>query len=137
MSQMYKSSKEEYVATKGVARVGLLKWRFLIFIIIGLVALAAIWFFKGSQVLDEVQKVGAILSPIASAYAQPDTGSLQNAFTPKILIMAGIFVVLGLVYLAGIFKIFFSSNSEQIDTASDLVKTLTGFFVGAATGLLG
>ena len=86
--------------------------------------------------MDEVQKVGAILSPIASAYAQPDTGSLQNAFTPKILIMAGIFVVLGLVYLAGIFKIFFSSNSEQIDTASDLVRTLTGFFVGAATGLI-
>ena len=137
MSQMYKSSKEEYVATKGVARFGQLKWRFLIFVIIGLVALAAIWFFKGSQVLDEVQKIGAILSPISSAYARPDTGSLQNAFTPKILIMAGIFVILGLVYLAGIFKIFFSSNSEQIDTASDLIKTLTGFFVGAATGLLG
>ena len=54
-----------------------------------------------------------------------------------VLIMAGIFLVLGLVYFAGIFKLFFSANSNQIDTASDLVKTLTGFFVGAATGLLG
>lgn len=137
MSQMYKSSKEEYVATKAVRRVGQLKWRYLILIIIGLVALAAIWFFAAGQALQEFQKIGAILSPISFAYAQPVTGIIENGVTPKILIMAGIFLILGLVYLAGIYYIFFSGNSEQIDTASDLVKTLTGFFVGAATGFIG
>ena len=42
-----------------------------------------------------------------------------------------------LLLSAGLYAEDLSDNSNQIDTASDLVKTLTGFFVGAATGLLG
>jgi hypothetical protein len=134
---MYKSSKEEYVASKGVRRVGQMSWWFLILIVIGLVALASLWILKGGEAVQEFQKVGALISPISSAYAQSLEELAAGGFTPRILIMAGIFLVLGLVYFAGIFKLFFSSNSNQIETASDLVKTLTGFFVGAATGLLG
>ena len=133
---MYKSSKEEYVTAKGLHRVGKLSLWFVVLIIVGIVALITLWFLKGGEAVIEIQKIGAYLLPISSAYAQTAPLS-ENEFTPKILIMSGIFLVLSLVYCAGIYKLFFSGNSDQIDTASDLVKTLTGFFVGAATGFLG
>jgi len=134
--KQYKSSKEEYIATKGFNRLGKLSIWFVVMIIAGILALVTLWFLKGNEAVQEIQKIGLYLSPISSAYAQT-TPLSENEFTPKIVIMAGIFLVLGLVYFAGIYKLFFSGNSEQIDTASDLVKTLTGFFVGAATGFLG
>jgi hypothetical protein len=137
MTEMYKSSKEEYVAKKGLSRIGQLKWWFLVLIVIGIVALATIWIMKGGEVVGEFQKGAAYLMPISTVYAQPVAELAEDAVTPKILIMAGIFLVLGIVYIAGIYKLFFSDNSNQIEFASDLVKTLTGFFVGAATGLLG
>ena len=137
MSDIYKSSKEEYVAKKGLSRIGQLNWWFLVLIVIGIIALAIIWFLKGGEVVGELQKGAALLMPISTAYAGPAVELAENEFTPKDLVMAGIFLVLGIVYIAGIFKLFFSDNSNQIDTASDLVKTLTGFFVGAATGHLG
>ena len=134
---MYKSSKEDYVAVKGIHRLGKLSIWFVILIIIGVAALIALWFLKGGEAIEEVQKIGVSLLPISSAFAQTSAPPANNEFTPKVLIMAGIFLVLGVVYFAGIYKLFFSGNSDQIDTAADLVKTLTGFFVGAATGFLG
>lgn len=134
---MYKSSREDYANTKGIQRLGKLRWWFLILIIIGLAALVYLWLTKGGEAVQSIQSIGSLLSPISSAYAQTEAALPNNEFTPKVLIMAGIFLVLGVVYFAGIYKLFFSGNSDQIDTASDLVKTLTGFFVGAATGFLG
>ena len=133
----YKTSKEDYVGTKGLHRLGKLKWWYLVLIIVGLLALVTLWISQGGQVIQQLESVGAVLSPISPAHAQSVEELAAGGFTPKVLIMAGIFIVLGLVYIAGIFKLFFSDNSNQIDTASDLVKTLTGFFVGAATGILG
>lgn len=143
MSEMYKSSKEEYVAKRGLSRIRNLKWWYLLLIVFGIIALALIWYLKGSEVVGEFQKGAALLMPISTAYAQPEEDTqpvvepAEDESTPTKIIMPGIFLVLGIVYLAGIYKLFFSDNSNQIDTASDLVKTLTGFFVGAATGLLG
>lgn len=134
---MYKASKEEYVTVKGLKRIRKLRWWFLIFIIIGLIALGILLLIYGDRSYESYKQIGAYLSPISSAYAQTDALPSDNEFTPKVLIMAGIFLVLGVVYLVGIFKLFFSGNPDHIDTASDLVKTLTGFFVGAATGFLG
>ena len=143
MSEMYKSSKEEYVAKRGLSRIRQLKWWYLILIIVGIIALASIWYSKGSDVVGDFQKGTALLMPISTAYAQsvadvqPVEEPAEDEFAPKKVIMPGIFLVLGIVYMAGIYKLFFSDNSNQIDMASDLVKTLTGFFVGAATSLLG
>ena len=103
----------------------------------GLLALVFLWVSEGGKVVQDFQKVGALLAPISSAYAQPVEALDGNVFTPKLYIMAGIFVVLGLGYIVGIIKLLFSENPDHVDAASDLVKTLTGFFVGAATGFLG
>lgn len=133
----YKTSKEDYLSSKPAGRLGKLRWWYLVLIALGLLALAYIWFTEGSKTIESLSAVTDLMVPVTSAYAQPTDDVNDDEFTPKVLIMAGIFVVLGLVYIVGIFKLFFSRNNDQVDTASDLVKTLTGFFVGAATGFLG
>ncbi len=133
----YKTSKEDYLSSKPASRLGKLKWWYLALIALGLLALGYIWLTAGGRTIESISAVGDLISPVSSAHAQPIDEMNDDEFTPKVLIMSGIFVVLGLVYIAGIFKLFFSTNNDQVDTASDLVKTLTGFFVGAATGFLG
>ena len=44
--------------------------------------------------------------------------------------------ILGLVYVAALVKTFFSGNSQNMALAVDLVKTLTGFFIGVVTALV-
>jgi hypothetical protein len=108
---VYKSSGEDFSTSKPVERLGKLKWWFVILLILGILALF---------------------------YAQqsPPQGTTESVI-PRVIIMAGVFGILGIVYPAGIFKLFFSGNAAQVDTAADLVKTLTGFFVGVATSFLG
>ena len=136
---MYKSSQEDYVSSKGLHRLGKLRWWFLLLIVIGILAVVALWVFQGGKAVQQFEKSGSLVLPTAIpyAYAQTDPVPKESGFTPQVIIMAGIFVVLGLVYFAGIYKLLFSGTAEQIDAAADLVKTLTGFFVGAATGFLG
>ena len=134
---VYKSSKEDFSSSPPAERVKKLKWWFILFILFGVLALILVWLSQGEKATKEIQKIGALPSIVSIAYAQYETGNTSEKFTPRILIMAGIFIILGIVYLAGIFKLFFSGNSDQVDTAADLVKTLTGFFVGVATGFIG
>ena len=92
---------------------------------------------QGQKTADYIKTSEIAMSPVSVAFAQEHGNSEPNAFTPRVIIISGIFVVLGIVYIAGIVKLFFTRNADQVDAASDLVKTLTGFFVGAATGFLG
>lgn len=135
--RIYKQSKEEFSVSKPLTRFGKLKWWFLLLMILGVVALVSVVLLQGERAAIEIQKVSFHLSPASVAYAQEPAVSDPAGFTPRVIIISGVFVVLGLVYLAGIFKLFFTANADQVDTAADLVKTLTGFFVGAATGFLG
>ena len=64
--------------------------------------------------------------------ADPDISSNPIEF-PKNTIMLGVFSALGIVYFVAIFKVFFSTNPNNVDSATDLIKTLTGFFVGVGT----
>ena len=132
-----KSSKEDFSASRPAERLGKLKWWFVVLIVLGVLALIVVWLSRGDKAIEQFQKIGASPLAISVAYAQGTTEETSDGFTPRIIIMAGVFAIIGIVYLAGIFKLFFSRNSEQVDTAADLVKTLTGFFVGAATGFLG
>ena len=134
---VYKSSKEEFSSTPPAERVKKLKLWFILLIFLGILALILVWLSQGEKATKEIQKIGFLPTIVSIAHAQDETGNTSEKFTPRVLIMAGVFIILGLVYLAGIFKLFFSGNSEQLDTAADLVKTLTGFFVGVATSFIG
>ena len=134
---VFKSSEEEFSSSKPKERVAKLKWWFILLIIIGIIALIVVWLTQGDKAVLEIQKIGLNISAVSVAYAQDITEGQVSSFTLRVIIMAGVFIILGIVYLAGIFKLFFSDNFARVDTAADLVKTLTGFFVGAATGFLG
>jgi drug/metabolite transporter (DMT)-like permease len=134
---VFKSSNEEFSSSSPSERITKLKWWFIILIILGVLALILVWFSQGEKATIEFQKLELPSTVTSIAYAQPDEPEKPEKFTPRVIIMGGVFVILGLVYLAGIFKLFFSRNSTQLDTAADLVKTLTGFFVGVATSFIG
>ena len=53
------------------------------------------------------------------------------------IIILGVLGMLCAVYVLSLGKILFSKNKENMNAAIDLVKTLTGFFVGVATSLMG
>jgi predicted RND superfamily exporter protein len=133
--QVYKSSKDEFSSSGPAERVGKLKWWFLVLLVLGILALLAVLFYWGGATSRQLMRLGFL--PFTTSIAYAAQGAPQESFTPRVMIVTGIFIVLGLVYLVAIFKLFFSSNSSQVDTAADLVKTLTGFFVGGATSFLG
>ncbi len=66
---------------------------------------------------------------ISNAYADTD----QEAVFKKQYILWAILCLLALVYLGALYSLFFSRNSRNIELATDLVKTLTGFYIGIVT----
>lgn len=78
------------------------------------------------------------LSLINVAYAQDplsDGGLLDNGGQNS-WILPFILIFLGIVYVIALGKTFFSSNTQNVELAIDLVKTLTGFFIGVVTSLV-
>jgi len=135
----YKNTKEEFSAEQPLKRFKKLKWWFLLLIVVGF---GSLFFVLGNQLEDTYSTINKQLNsldllPISAAYAQDSIPLEGNEITMRVIIMSGIFLVLAIVYLAGIIKLFFTKNADQADAAADLVKTMTGFFVGAATGFLG
>ncbi|GJM14939.1 MAG: hypothetical protein DHS20C13_02660 [Thermodesulfobacteriota bacterium] len=54
-----------------------------------------------------------------------------------VYIAGSLIIVLVIAYLTSLYQIFYSKSRNQIKFASDVVKTLTGFFVGVCTAILG
>ena len=129
----YKSSKEEFASSYLVARIKKIKWWFILFILFGLLALLVVGLLHGEKATQELRKISTLSSTVVE---RGQTTNSFDKFIPRVIIMAGIFLILGIAYCASIFKLFFSRNGNQVDKAADLVKTLTGFFVGAATVFL-
>jgi len=127
---------KDFTESAPIMRAKKIQWWWLILIILGVFALVYIFFSQSFTVVGELKKLGSLPSVVSVAYAQGGNVGMDEKFSPRMVIFGGVFMVLGLVYLAGIFKVFFSSSSHQVETATDLVKTLTGFFVVAATGFL-
>ncbi len=51
--------------------------------------------------------------------------------------MIGILLLIATVTLVCLYVSLFSKNPEAVKTASDLLKTCIGFFIGIATGYYG
>ena len=130
----YRTSKEDYALSRPVERLGKLKLWFIVLLLVGIATLLALLLFIASTsdaALSWSWAQESAQSQSPSDRVEPHGPLLKNT------IMSGIFSILGLVYLSAIYKLFFAKNQNHIDIATDLVKTLTGFFVGAATGFLG
>jgi len=74
---------------------------------------------------------------ISPAFAEEATLPQGEKAHTKATIMLGVFLVLGCVYVTSIYKVFFSTNPNNVDSAADLLNTLTGFFVGVGTSFIG
>jgi hypothetical protein len=139
-SRPEESTKAVLMKSRGIYRIPRLKLWFLLLMLVGLVAVTLTVAFFG---LKSFRAHGfspgrGILIERAFAESSGDGHvAAGNPSGPRVFVMWGVFAVLGLVYLGGIFRVLFSTNLTNIDTAADLVKTLTGFFVGTATNVLG
>ena len=51
--------------------------------------------------------------------------------------LAAILILLAIVYLGALYNLLFSPSPGSIEMATDLVKTLTGFYIGVATSMIG
>ena len=126
---------EDFVKHKPIERVSKLKWWFILLIVLGLIFLIWIVISNAQTVQTSMQRNdGGAMNLIVSRVFADDANRLSdpNGF-PKNTVMLGVFAALGLVYFVAIFKVFFSTNPNNVDSATDLIKTLTGFFVGVGT----
>ncbi len=121
---------DEFVELKPVSRIRSLRRWFIILVIIGILAIIFV-------ITNILVKAESSISIISIAYAQNTDFQEIEAKNIQYIIMGGIFSLLGIVYLAAIFRLLFSKNISNVLIATDLVKTLTGFFVGVGTGSLG
>lgn len=55
----------------------------------------------------------------------------------KLYIVAGMFVILGIVFIAAVAAIFLTRNPATLAFATDTVKTMIGFFIGVITAFMG
>jgi multidrug transporter EmrE-like cation transporter len=116
-------------------RVSYLKWWFILLIILGIFFLVSILFTKGKDALSYFLSFDFNLleTIIPSLYASSDNELIIPIKNIKNIIIFGVFSALGFVYFIAVFKVFFSKNPNNVDSATDLIKTLTGFFVGVGT----
>jgi uncharacterized membrane protein len=130
----YREPPETYASsTKGVQRLGKLKWWFIALIAFG-VAIAIIVFVRALEPAStQFQNLGVTF--ITEAFAQ--AGALAGPFDPKPIVMLVIIGALLIILLGSVWTMLRSSNASTIQAASDLTKVLVGFFVGVATKFLG
>lgn len=121
---------DKFVKLKPASRIRSLRIWFIILVIIGILAIIFV-------ITNTLVKAESSISIISLAYAQNTDFQEIEAKNIQYIVMGGVFSVLCIVYLAAIFRLLFSKNIGNVLIATDLVKTLTGFFVGVGTGFLG
>lgn len=139
MEEWKSKSYEDAVQSKGFSRIAKLRWWFIVLVILGLAAVIFLFVRITPEAVMEIQKKAHVENIlIGAALAQPTvTPSNSTTVNPKPIIILGIFLVLGIILLLSIYKILFSSNTDQVATAGDIAKTLLGFFVGVGTNFFG
>jgi hypothetical protein len=155
----FKVGIEEYASLTASKRVSALRWWFLLFLLVGLIAAGwVIW--RGVRALFEPapRHAEAVLSqilPIAFADPPPTAtqpssaspqktgisadgrGAQRDVNPVKAYVMIGIISLIAFILVSSLLVSFFSKNDKAVERASDLVKTCLGFFIGAATGFFG
>lgn len=95
------------------------------------------WDYYSSAIRTERAQSSLIDFFISGAVAA-ETSDLEDGISSELKssILPIVLGVLGLVYFSALVKTFFSSNPQNMNLAVDLVKTLTGFFIGVVTAIL-
>lgn len=89
---------------------------------------------------DQDAFIDWFLSPAYASNAdqgQYTTVNKNKKQVDKGLVLIIVFVIILVVYLLAIYKVFFSRNPRNMDVAIDLLKSITGFWIGIGTTALG
>lgn len=143
----FKSPPDSFAVMAPSERLSALRIGFLILIIIGLLAMVYVGYkLLSKPEITPVQKVGSLLdSLVPTAHAQATTPtpipipSISSAGVSRDLkpyLMLGLFTVLALVLFMSLGGVFFGRDPAKVSVASDILKMVLGFFIGAATGLI-
>lgn len=138
--------REEYVKLGPADRVRTWKWWFILLLVLGLLAAAwAVWqeFSVAPEPEDIGQSVGASVFTLAFLQAgstsDPSEAQTKRRSDEELrpFIMVGILVLIAIITLVCLWVSLSSTNASAVSTASDLLKTCIGFFIGIATGYFG
>jgi hypothetical protein len=77
-----------------------------------------------------------VLAAVAHSAPAAEPPATQLAWM-KLYIVAGMFVVLGIVFIVAVVAIFTASKPATLSFATDIVKTMLGFFIGVITAFMG
>ena len=137
--------REEYVKMKATDRLRTWKWWFILLLLLGLIAAA--WAFRSEFLAaphDLGQNLGAAAYTLAymqggGSAGEPTTGVLGKKQDDEMrpFIMIGILALIAVITLVCLGVSLFSTNAGAVSTASDLLKTCIGFFIGIVTGYFG
>lgn len=137
MQEWKTESYEEAITSRGASRFGKLRLWFIVLLVLGITALIYGLAKNVPEAGREIQRIQQMqtgsLSVIGAAHAQDPRSGDTQPLQVKPIIMAGIFLVLGIVLLIAIYQMLFSENKEKVVLAGDVAKTLLGFFVGVGT----
>lgn len=137
MQEWKTESYEEAITSKGASRFGKLRLWFIVLLVLGIGALIYGLVRSVPEAGREIQRIQqqqtGSLSFVGAAHAQDPNPAATAPLQVKPIIMAGIFLVLGIVLLIAIYQMLFSDNKEKVVLAGDVAKTLLGFFVGVGT----
>ncbi|MFX1577992.1 MAG: hypothetical protein ACFFCF_12605 [Promethearchaeota archaeon] len=89
--------------------------------------------------LDQSYLIDWFLTPAYASNAdqgQDSTTSKKQVMVDKELVLKIVFIILVVVYLLALYKVFFSRNPKNMNVAIDLVKSITGFWIGIGTTVL-
>jgi hypothetical protein len=98
---------------------------------------AAVWGFtrevRTFRALNDV----AFLNTLAAGPAGSSLPTKDSELLTKTYVMIGILSLIGIVTLVCLGVSLFSQNEHAVGTASDMLKTCIGFFIGIATSYFG
>lgn len=141
---------EEYVRLSPYERLKRWKWWFILLLIVALAIAAWAVFREIRKTLtnDTRQSGASVLTAVAFLQAGTATATdskpaasderKQPANDPmRPYIMIGILSLIAIITLVCLGVSLFSTNAGAVTTASDILKTCIGFFIGLATGYYG
>jgi hypothetical protein len=141
MASPFKIAETSVVTMSALARVGVLRLWIVILLIIGFLAMLFVGYrllIKPKPSPDQRSSISLdFLVPTVSAQGESPTEKPFNLSNDlKQIVMVGLFAVLSLVLLMSVGGVMFAKDANRISASGDILKTVLGFFIGAATGFL-
>ncbi|HSY48474.1 MAG TPA: hypothetical protein VLC46_06670 [Thermoanaerobaculia bacterium] len=140
---MNKMSDAEYVKLSPGARVRAWRWWFVVLLLLAAAA-AALAMIVEFRTAGKIGGLSITPSPVLAFASSVVTGATLSPPVPKdsdlatkTYVMIGILSLIAIVTLVCLGVSLFSKDEHAVSTASDMLKTCIGFFIGIATSYFG